>query len=383
MVEKTVLVLILVLVALVFADQAFVGLNDNKTNLVLQPPAGGQVVVDGMAFRALVERLDKQETQVGTLSAIIANQSTIIDALDKLETQVGTLSAIIANQSTIIDALQTQLANNCGFALGNISIIELFRPQLCMLLGTIRTVDSAVSFGSSLALTTAGFPVISYYHFTGLRLAVCADATCSSSTIRTVDSGLKFGSGSYTSLALTTAGFPVISYYDADDDLKLAVCADATCSSSTIRTVDSGLKFGSGSYTSLALTTAGFPVISYYDADDDLKLAVCADATCSSSTIRTVDSAGNVGSYTSLALTTAGNPVISYQDATNDDLKLAVCADATCSSSTIRTVDSAGNVGSYTSLALTTAGNPVISYHDSSNPIFKLKLAVCADATCV
>ena len=46
--EKTVLVLVLVLVALVFADQAFVGLNDKKTDLVLQSPAGGQVVVDGV-----------------------------------------------------------------------------------------------------------------------------------------------------------------------------------------------------------------------------------------------------------------------------------------------------------------------------------------------
>mgnify|MGYP007037752650 CR=1 FL=1 len=65
MVERVVLELLLA--TLVFADQAFVGLNGNKTNLVLQPPAGGQVVVDGVAFRSLMERLNQLETQVGTL----------------------------------------------------------------------------------------------------------------------------------------------------------------------------------------------------------------------------------------------------------------------------------------------------------------------------
>ena len=87
-----------------------------------------------------------------------------------------------------------------------------------------------------------------------------------------------------------------------------------------------------------------------------------------------------MGSWTSLALTTAGNPVISYFDSTNGGLKLAMCADASCSSSTTRIVDSAGKVGAYTSLALTTAGNPVISFYDQTNG--DLKLAVCADATC-
>ena len=110
------------------------------------------------------------------------------------------------------------------------------------------------------------------------------------------------------------------------------------------------------------------------------KLAACADATCSSGsiTIRTIDSTGVVGRYTSLALTTTGVPVISYYDTGNGDLKLAVCADATCSSSTtIRTIDGAGDVGLRASLALTTAGLPVISYYGGA-----FKLAVCADATC-
>ena len=61
---------VLVLVALVSADQAFLGLNDNKTNLVLQPPAGGQVVVDGVAFRSLLDRLGQLEQRLATLERL-------------------------------------------------------------------------------------------------------------------------------------------------------------------------------------------------------------------------------------------------------------------------------------------------------------------------
>ena len=55
-------------------------------------------------------------------------------------------------------------------------------------------------------------------------------------------------------------------------------------------------------FTSLALTSSNFPVISYYDETyGDLKLAVCNDAACTSPSISTLDSAGNVGWYTSIA----------------------------------------------------------------------------------
>ena len=347
--------------------QVFMGL-DGDGNLALQSPAGRQLMVDGVALMS----------KLADMEALISQQQSTMTQ------QQGTISQLNARIAELKDS-QGQ-----GQASGFVPANEYSREKLgFMFNGTIRTIDSTGDLGwyTSLALTTAGFPVISYYDNTNfiLKLAVCANATCSSGpTVRTVDSADSVGL--YTSLALTTAGFPVISYYDEfNSDLKLAVCADATCSSgTTIRTIDSTGSVGCvGSHTSLALTTAGFPVISYRDiTNQDLKLAVCVDATCSSGTIiRTIDSEGSVGFYTSLALTTAGFPVISYYDDSNDDLKLAVCADATCSTgTTIRIIDSTGNVGLDTSLALTTAGFPVVSYRDFSNN--DLKLAVCADVTC-
>jgi hypothetical protein len=68
-----------------------------------------------------------------------------------------------------------------------------------------------------------------------------------------------------------------------------------------------------GRYTSLQLTNIYTPIISYYDYDNQhLKLAVCHDIACTNPTITRVDSEGNVGLYSSLALTSDGYPVISF-----------------------------------------------------------------------
>ena len=355
----------------------FVGL-DGDGNLALQPPAGGQLVVDGVALMSELAELRALVSQ--QQSTLIQQQSTLIQQ----QSTISQLNATVAIQQSII------AANNEGSGISSelAMAFSSLRSNLGLLFnGTVRTIDSTGGVGwyTSLALTTAGFPVIAYYDIANadLKVAVCADATCSSgTTIRTIDSTDYVGT--HTSLALTTADLPVISYYDATNgDLKLVVCADATCSSgTTIRTIDSTGDVGRD--TSLALTTAGFPVISYADSTNgDLKVAMCADVTCSSgTTVRTIDSTGNVGQHTSLALTTAGFPIIAYYDVTNGDLKVAVCADTTCSSGTIvHTIDSTGDVGRHTSLALTTAGFPVISYYDNTKQ--GLKLAVCADATCL
>ncbi len=68
-----------------------------------------------------------------------------------------------------------------------------------------------------------------------------------------------------------------------------------------------------------------------------------------------------VGKYTSLALDSAGYPHISYYDETNGNLKYAR-RDA--AGWRIETVASDGDVGQYSSLALDATGNPHISYWD-------------------
>jgi len=257
----------------------------------------------------------------------------------------------------------------------------------CSDTATITSVDSAGTTGlyPSIAIGTDGLPVISYLDSTNadLKVAKCTNAACSgSATISTVDStGFV---GYYTSITIGTDGLPVISYYDNTlGALKVAKCSNAACSgAATISIVDESSSIV-GSYTSIAIGTDGFPVISYYDsATYDLKAAKCSNTACSgTATISTIDSIGSVGQYTSITIGTDGLPLISYFDATNNDLKAAKCVNVFCSGvSTISTIDSSGIVGDYSSITIGTDGLPIISYRDTSNSA--TKVAKCANTAC-
>jgi hypothetical protein len=84
---------------------------------------------------------------------------------------------------------------------------------------------------------------------------------------------------------------------------------------------DNGLG-NAAQYTSVKLNSSGFAVISYYATlTQDLNLAVCNNATCTTKTLTTVDSTGDVEAMTSVTLNSSGFPVISYLDFSNRDLQ--------------------------------------------------------------
>ncbi len=305
---------------------------------------------------------------------------------------------------------------------------------------------------SSMAVNSAGNPVIAIYDGTrndprlidsrssvapygngDLKLVVCNDPTCSSTTITTVDRGTTHYTddvGRYNSMVLDSRGFPVIAYYDRGNGLMLAHCADTTCTSksikkliaapindislaldrygqpiiaytesnsnnssvlSLIRCTDdtcSGFKrpvlIDTAQEASLAINRNNEAVISYYNATyGDLMVATC-ERECSAKRTQVVDSAGNVGKYNSLVLIPfqdprgqiVERPFVSYYDATNGDLKTAYCGNAACTAGNVfQTVDSDGDVGQYTSLKLSSRGGPVMSYYDVTNS--DLKVAYC------
>jgi hypothetical protein len=245
---------------------------------------------------------------------------------------------------------------------------------------TNSTIDSTGDVGrfTSIAIGINGNPVISYHDAMNgaLKVAVCNNPTCTTSTNSTIDSAGDVGL--YTSIAIGVNGNPVISHLDAgNDDLKVAACDNPTCTTSTNSTIDSA---GSvGWYTSIAIGVNGNPIISYWDGIGvDLKVAACYNPTCTGvsesfrSVRSTIDDIGSVGSDTSIAIGVNGNPVISYHDATNGALKVAVCNNPTCTTSTNSTIDSAGSVGGYTSIAIGVNGNPMISYFDLTNQDLKV-----------
>jgi predicted regulator of Ras-like GTPase activity (Roadblock/LC7/MglB family) len=254
---------------------------------------------------------------------------------------------------------------------------------------TLSTVDSDGDVGwyTSTAIGADALPVIAYYDATNgdLKVAKCVNAACSggASTLSTVDSDGNVGQ--YTSIAIGADALPVIAYWDATNtNLKVAKCVDAACTgTSTLSTVDSSGVVGL--YPSIAIGADGLPVIAYYDStNSNLKVAKCATAACSGGTsaLSTVDSAGTVGEYTSIAIGVDGLPVIAYRDGSNTNLKVAKCANAACAggTSTLSTVDSAGDVGWYASIAIGADALPVMAYFDNSN--LDLKVAKCVNAAC-
>ena len=191
--------------------------------------------------------------------------------------------------------------------------------------------------------------------------------------------------GEHIAMAIGVDGLPIIAYYDASNfALKAAHYEDLACTRATISTLDSVGDVGR--YTDIAIGVDGVPVISYYDSGAlDLKFGRCADLACTVLVANdTVDSAGFVGEYTSIAISSVGRPIISYYDRTNGDLKVAHCnSSSSCFAATITTLDGVGppeDVGQYTNIVVQPQnGNPRISYRDVTNGF---KYALCDDPGC-
>lgn len=254
---------------------------------------------------------------------------------------------------------------------------------------TSRVLDSGgVGEYSSLALDSFGFPVISYYDRANgnLKLARCDSVACLSPVLATVDAD-PADVGQFSSLQLTSAGHPAISYFDAngfDPSLRLALCADSTCSASTTLVLDNAGFQPVGRFTSLQLR-ADAPVVAYFDqnAGGRLMYVRCIDATCGAvaAPVALDDPANLLGSLASLQLNASGNAVVSYYDDFNGDLKLATCGDVDCSTVTTAVLDGGGvNSGLFSSLQLAGGVNPVISHFDQTNGV--LRLLACADPAC-
>ena len=222
----------------------------------------------------------------------------------------------------------------------------------------IQTVDSAGdAIYTSLQLTTAGWPAISYWNMNnGTLKYVYKDATGWHTETVDSSSGDPGDPTIGTSLALTPTNWPAISYWDGTNNALKYAYKNAT--GWHIQVVDSN----GGADSSLQLTPTGWPAISY--AGNGGLTYAYKDA--GGWHIQTVDSTG--GSMTSLQLTTAGWPAISYGSwtGTNLDLKYTY-KDASGWHNQVVDSYSNSNVGFDTSLQLTTAGWPAISYYHETN----------------
>ena len=287
--------------------------------------------------------------------------------------------------------VQARVSNGC--ALGTyLRGINADGTVLCSELpgvARITTLDNPandVGNDASLAIGLDGLPVISYFDEVAesLKVAKCANSACTAATVTAVSASI-FPFAVRTSIAVGQDGLPMISYVDGAGGLNVARCETSACTgAATISTVDDPAN-AVGFDTAIAIGADGFPVISYLDGTAaTLKVAKCANSACTGvATVTTVDDPANaVGAFSSIAISSDGRPVISYYDFTAKALKVASCGNPQCTgAATITTVDDPPTgVGEYSSIAIGSDGLPVISYYAEVSE--SLRVAKCANAQC-
>jgi hypothetical protein len=244
---------------------------------------------------------------------------------------------------------------------------------------------------SSIAVPPDGKPVVAYQNESStngwLSFMRCGNAACSvGNVIRSLDSPAGNQVGLYTSIAIGSDGFPIISYHDETaGTLKVAKCANLDCTGGVIvTTVDDHPVNTVGLDTSLAIGADGLPVISYYDATaGGLKVVKCVNVNCTGLNTITMlhNPAADVGRGTSIAVGSDGLPVIAFRDVTAGMLNVAKCANAACNSGAAITPLAPAAAGRL-DLALGADGLPVISFERTESQNSEIRMVKCGNAAC-
>jgi hypothetical protein len=287
---------------------------------------------------------------------------------------------VVSHLDSTAGALRVTKCGNPACSAGNVSL-------------NVDDPANAVGPFSSLAIGTDGLPVISYYDATALALKVikCGNAACDTGNAITTVDDLPGADqvGLYTSIAIGTDGFPVISHthvYPAGNSLRVTHCGNAACSSgNTSTTVDTAPGVRSGTWTSIAIGTDGLPIVSHRDDTvAGLRVTHCGNVACTASNVSTTvdDTANQIGFTTGIAIGVDGLAIVSHLDNTAGDLRVTHCGNAACTSGNVTTVadDSTNFVGAYTSIGIGTDGRPVISHADFS--IAALRVTHCGNVAC-
>lgn len=310
----------------------------------------------------------------------------------------------------------------------------------------VTVVDSSGTAGTSdtaplrIAITADGHPLIAWHDATNLDLKAtkCGNPACTGMSTTTTVDGVGTNVGAFPALAIGGDGLPLIAYQGAtgsvNTTLKLARCANASCTgTATLTTVDTTGN-ATGRYIGIAVPPDGLPVIAYAATQNGGKVAKCANGLCSLGTQITlvpglnpaadepvsiaigqggqvlmassggpsyftreaqVTACFNV-SCTSLYTTVSVVPGVSGQDVAilvgfdgvpmvvfgpGGTLRVAACNDTTCGSGSMATVATEASTGNVSPAAAIGAdGLPVIAMYDSTAT--GLRVVKCGTRTC-
>jgi len=191
-------------------------------------------------------------------------------------------------------------------------------------------------------------------------------------------------SWSFTSIAIGSDGFPIISYRDASSRLAAAHCTAVDCSAATHTALDGT---GTGAWSSIATgADGGLPIISYYTSTGpSLSMVHCDVLDCSasiSSGIAGTMGAGQLG--TSVTVGTDGLAIISYSGGNgSSNLSVFSCPTQRCVGGSYPVVvDSTAGAGGYSSITIGADGLPIISYQGMVSGNTNLSVVHCANTRC-
>jgi hypothetical protein len=241
----------------------------------------------------------------------------------------------------------------------------------------------------TIAMTsTGGYPFVAYSNpaTQQLNAIACADLTCSAPVVTLV--AALSNSLSRIEDVTVANGKPLIVYRDVLSNgsqmlLKIASCDSAACTTPTITTLHTDLLNDWGLVIRAASTGSNAVVAVMHE--NQLKLAVCANAACTGIPYwRTLDTNGVSSSiYSNLAVTIAnGYPVIVYQVNSSSRLRVVACQEATCATSPIITTYDNFWTDSGLSVAALNGGSIVIANTHAVPDVSFLYLSTCLNAAC-
>jgi hypothetical protein len=218
-----------------------------------------------------------------------------------------------------------------------------------------------------------------------LRLAVCADAACSSST----QYNLANDDQLFAHVELNIIdGVPVVHYATdtGGGSVFVAECSDITCSTVTTNEVLPGA--ANSTHEFAVIVRDGTPLIAHYGVDEGasrVELALCKDVQCSNPDVKQLDSrplGGSTLGFVSIALDTQGRPLVAYSSRSDStqDIRLAACDDTECESvqNVLIAERNDGSISQETQLGLA-GDNPVIAFADLFNDLYLVR---CKDRLC-
>lgn len=206
----------------------------------------------------------------------------------------------------------------------------------------------------------------------GLLVRHCTDSTCAGGTEVTLAASVGYV---HPRIVLRANGLPMVFHSDTSHRLSVIRCSTMDCSGPrTSQILDATHQ--AYSPAEATIPPDGLPVI-LYRGDDQVAIAKCVDADCTSASARVMTPIGYI--YFSMAVDSGSRPVVGF-NAFNSTSSVLRCSTPDCSSSTIHVVTD--QVGFPTVFISPFYEHTVLMGERSQNGRYGLTSHVCANVDC-